>query len=187
MSKKTYVHSPILIKCSDYDSTSQICQNCTCNNFDVSVCAIYQECSAFYYVFQSIESKFKKNGITSEKIDEEFPTLLSVPYIVNGAFICELSLKCILITNNIEFELNKGHCLEYLFYLLPLDIKTELTQILKKESGLSDEEITNSIHYYNNAFVKWRYYFSNLDDNMSHTNFFSILVHTLYEYIYRME
>jgi hypothetical protein len=78
---------------------------------DITIATILQECAAFYDIFKELEN----NGIVETPAEHRNPTLLEVPYIINGAFACELALKYILVENQINFCISvRGHDLEYL-------------------------------------------------------------------------
>lgn len=75
---------------------------------------------------------------------------------VNIFFSCELSLKAILIYNQMQENI-KTHEIKKLFDLLPENIKDE---IRKQYSG--KEKIDNLLSEINNQFVDWRYAFEKL-------------------------
>ena len=58
---------------------------------------ILPECQAFYIAFLQLEKQLKNSGLHNDKPDDNLPPLLSVPYMVNGAFASELALKYMLI------------------------------------------------------------------------------------------
>lgn len=152
---------------------------------DITTTIILQECVAFYDVFKDLGKRLEHSGIVAESIDNiRQPTLLSVPYIVNGAFACELALKFILIENQISFCISsKGHDLEYLFDLLPQSEKQSLQNLLKKAGNIDDARLKENILFLSDSFNQWRYLFTNIDKGMAYNSFFSIFVNELCNYV----
>ena len=160
MASKKYISAHTLAYCSQFDSTSSQCQNCDCNHVDIEEAIILQECHAFYTVFIQLEDQLKNNGLHNNNLNAAFPNLLSVPYMVNGAFACELALKYLLVSNNVAFDMAKGHNLAYLFQLLPTEQKYSLTTLIKKNSSLDDEAFQDGLNSIADTFNKQRYWFS---------------------------
>ena len=103
MSGKRYTPSPNPAYCADYDEHSEQCKNCNIKSVDITTTIILQECAAFYDVFKGLEKRLENSGIVETPPEHRNPTLLEVPYIVNGAFACELALKYLLVENQISF------------------------------------------------------------------------------------
>ncbi len=183
MAAKKYVPNHDFAYCSQYDPVSSMCQNCDCSYVDIEEAIILQECHAFYTVFLQLEEQLKSSGLHNNNFDVKLPTLLSVPYMVNGAFACELALKYLLISLNIPFDMVKGHDLEYLFQLLPQEQKDTLTSLIKKGSFLDDSTFQDGLSSIANAFNKQRYQFSNYDQDLSTHALFSPFVHVLCEFV----
>ena len=183
MAAKNYVPTHDLAYCSQYDPASSTCQNCCCSYVDIGETIILQECHAFYAVFLQLEEQLKNSGLHSNKLDAEIPTLHSVPYMVNGAFACELALKYLLISSNISFDMVKGHNLEYLFHLLPKKQKDTLTLLIKKRSCLDDSSFQAGLNSIADIFNKQRYLFGNYTQNLSAHALFSPFIHVLCEFV----
>lgn len=183
MRKKIYTATPNLAYCESYDDKSEKCQNCTNKSIDITSATIYQECVAFYDVYKSLEKRLESSGIHNDPSGNHIPTLLSVPYIVNGAFACELALKYVLIENQINFCYTDGHNLKYLFNLLPQRDKNNIENILKMKTNLDSILLYKEIDLIADSFIKWRYYFQNIDNGMPNTIFFHIFVNNVCSYI----
>lgn len=184
MSTKRYTPAPNLAFCASYDEYSEECKNCDHKSVDITIATIFQECAAFYDVFKGLEKRLEGSGIVETPPVHKNPILLQVPYIVNGAFACELALKYILVDNQIGFCISaKGHNLEYLFDLLPPSIRQSLKAKLKNAANIDDTELRENIHLLGDSFNQWRYLFSHVEENMTYNNFFSIFVHQLCDYI----
>lgn len=183
MAVKKYMPTHDLAYCSQYDPDSSICQNCNCSRVDIEEAMILQECDAFYTVFLQLEEQLKSSGLHDNKSNGETPILLSVPYMVNGAFACELALKYLLIASNIAFDMAKGHNLEYLFQLLPKEQKDILTPLIRTRSSLNDSVFQEGLSSIANIFNKQRYRFSNYSQGLSVHALFRPFVHVLCEFV----
>lgn len=184
MSEKRYIPTPNLAYCADYDEHSEECKNCNNKSVDITIATILQECAAFYDVFKGLESRLANSGIVNTPPEHKNPVLLQVPYIVNGAFACELALKYLLVENQISFCISaKGHNLEYLFDLLPPPIKQSLKAKLKKAGNMNDTELRENIHLHADSFNQWRYLFSYIGDNMYYNKFFGVFVNQICTYV----
>lgn len=183
MAAKKYVPTHDLAYCSQYDSASSLCQNCDCSCVDIEEALILQECHAFYTVFLQLEEQLKCSGLHNNKLDAKRPTLLSVPYMVNGAFACELALKYLLISSNIPFDMVNGHNLEYLFQLLSQEHKDALTPLIQKRSCLDDSAFQDGLSSIANTFNKQRYQFSNYNQGQCTHTLFNPFVHALCEFV----
>lgn len=184
MSGKRYVPAPNLAYCADYDEHSEECKNCKNKSVDITIATIFQECAAFYDVFKGLEKRLENSGIVETPSEHRNPTLLVVPYIVNGAFACELALKYILVENQISFCISaRGHDLEYLFSLLPPSIRQSLKAKLKKAADIDDTELIKNIHLHADSFNQWRYMFANINENMYYNSFFGIFVNQICTYV----
>lgn len=184
MSEKRYIPTSNPANCADYDEHSAECKICNNKSVDITIATILQECAAFYDVFKGLEKRLEYSGIVENLPEYKHPTLLEVPYIVNGAFACELALKYLLVENRISFCIfAKGHNLEYLFDLLPPSIKQPLKAKLKKAGNINDAELRENIHLHADSFNQWRYLFTNTENNMYYNKFFSILVNQLCSYV----
>ena len=109
------------------------------------------EAKSFYNAYIALEQL--------SKLDATSEFLLYVPMIVNGAFSIELTLKAILVKNNISY--GKDHNLLSLFRLLPNQFQRELlTHLMEKAPEYVDtEKCVDEIVLLSNAFVDWRYAF----------------------------
>lgn len=184
MSEKRYAPTPNPAFCADYDEHSEACINCNNASVDITISTILQECAAFYDVFKGLENRLENSGIVEASQEHKNPTLLAVPYIVNGAFACELALKYLLVENQISFCISaKGHNLEYLFDLLPPQVKQPLKDKLKTAGNINETELTENIHLHAESFNQWRYLFTNIEENMYYSKFFSVLVNQLCSYV----
>lgn len=184
LSEKRYIPTPNLAYCADYDEHSEEYKNCKNQSVDITIAIILQECVAFYDVFKGLEKRLKNNGMIEILPEHNNPTLLEVPYIVNGAFACELALKYLLIKNQISFCISaKGHNLEYLFNLLPFSIKQSLKTKLKIAGNINETELAENIHLHADSFNQWRYMFANKSNNMHYNKFFGIFVNQLCSFV----
>ena len=184
MSTNRYIPTPNLAWCADYDEHSEECRNCNNKSVDITIATIFQECAAFYDVFKGLEKRLENSGIVETPPEHENPTLLVVPYIVNGAFACELALKYLLVENQISFCISvKGHDLEYLFGLLPPRLKQSLKDKLKKAANIDETELRKNIHLHAESYNQWRYMFQYIDNNMYYNKFFGVFVNLLCSYV----
>lgn len=85
--------------------------------------------------------------------------LLFIPEIVNGALSVELTLKAILVEQNIPY--GHEHNLKVLFDKLPEEIQNKVWfYIARKNPAYSDTvKCENELLLMSEAFVQWRYYF----------------------------
>ena len=112
-----------------------------------------------YLVYQA--KSFYNAYIALEQISNncEKELLYFVPWIVNGAFSVELTLKAILAKNNIEY--GKEHNLYVLFCMLPDSFQSELMSNFfeKAPEYCHAKRFTDELLLISNAFVDWRYCF----------------------------
>lgn len=87
------------------------------------------------------------------------PMMYFIPMLVNGAFSIEITLKSILVENQIEY--GKEHNLVVLFQKLPDSFKTELLgHLIEKAPEYKDiDKCVEELILISNAFVDWRYAF----------------------------
>ena len=102
------------------------------------------EAKSFYNAYIALEQL--------SKLDATPEFLLYVPMIVNGAFSIELTLKAILVKNNISY--GKDHNLLSLFRLLPNQFQCELlTHLMEKAPEYVDtKKFVDEIVLLSNAF-----------------------------------
>lgn len=91
----------------------------------------------------------------------------TIPWIVNGAFACELGLKYILTRNEISYK--KEHYLHKLFELLPDEDQVAiLNELHEKCPDYSNEQLTQEILLASDAFCNFRYFHEHaLTSNLS--------------------
>lgn len=183
MGCKEYTPQDWFAYCEFYDNNCEECQNCPNKSIDITTALLRQECIAFYDVFKHLEQHLECSGIVEKSLAHDMPTLILVPYVVNGAFACELALKYVLINNKLSFRLADGHNLKYLFDLLPQNVQIELKDRLKTAANIDDEKLEENIELLSHSFVQWRYYFSNIEKGICQSSFFGILVNELCAYI----
>lgn len=183
MASKKYISTHDLAYCSQFDPSSPICQNCDYSHVDIEEAIILQECHAFYTVFLQLEEQLKNSGLHNNNLESNLPPLLSVPYMVNGAFACELALKYLLISSNVAFDMSKGHNLAYLFQLLPQTQKDIITVSIKNDCNLNDATFQKGLNSIADTFNKQRYRFNYYDQNLSTHTLFKPFVHTLCEFV----
>ena len=184
LSEKRYTPTPNPAYCAAYDEHSEECRNCNNKSVDITLATILQECAAFYDVFKGLEKRLEDSGIVETPPEHRNPTLLAVPYIVNGAFACELALKYLLVKNQISFCISsKGHDLEYLFGLLPPPLKQSLKDKLKNAANIDETELRKNMHLHADSFNQWRYMFANIGDNMYYNTFFGVFVNLICSYV----
>lgn len=183
MASKKYISTHDLAYCSQFNPASPLCQNCDCSHVNIEEAIIFQECHAFYTVFLQIEKQLKSSGLHNDKVDFNLPPSLSAPYMVNGAFACELALKYLLISSNVAFDMSRGHNLAYLFQLLPQAQKDILAASIKKDCNLNDATFQYGLNSIADIFNKQRYRFNYYDQNLSTHVLFNPFVHTLCEFV----
>ena len=94
--------------------------------------------------------------LLDEVTDLSSVDVYTIPWIVNGAFACELGLKYILIQNNISFK--REHFLHKLFELLPHKDKMAIFKELReKYPNYSNEQLSREILLISDAFCNFRY------------------------------
>lgn len=95
-------------------------------------------------------------------LDSKVPTdavnEFTIPWIVNGAFACEVGIKYILQQNNIEFD--KIHLLHELFNLLPKKHKEEISkELYERNPSYTPEQLNQEILLLSDAFCNFRYFY----------------------------
>lgn len=103
---------------------------------------------SFYETWRVLDAK-----ITPDTINE-----FTIPWIVNGAFACEVGMKCILQQNKIEFD--KVHLLHELFNLLPDKHKAEIEkELCEKYPSYTMEQLNQEVLLLSNSFCNFRYFY----------------------------
>ena len=114
---------------------------------------------ADFLVYQA--KSFYNAYIALEQIRNNYEKelLYFVPWIVNGAFSAELTLKAILAKNGIEY--GKEHNLYVLFCMVPDSFQSELVSYFSKKAPeyLDAKKFTDELILISNVFVDWRYCF----------------------------
>lgn len=118
---------------------------------------MYNEAVGFLDASDYLADRISKNGTN----------LFTCPsaYTVNRVFACELLLKALCKIHHIE--LGKTHRLVKLFSLLPAEIKVKINDEykslyksqLRRRNELALRDLDSCMEDYDNAFVKWRYYY----------------------------
>lgn len=103
----------------------------------------------------AFESFYSAWRLLDEKVDFKTISDYTLPWIVNGAFACEIGLKYILSRNGISTS--KVHLLHVLLNHLPNNDKTAIGDRLKNSNNYQDDYIDNSILLISNAFYNFRY------------------------------
>lgn len=92
------------------------------------------------------------DAIQADKIDFDY----SLPWIVNGAFACELGMKYILECNNIPYK--KEHLLHELFNMLPnKEARAISSELFQKYPGYDIGFFNQSILLISDSFCNFRY------------------------------
>ena len=99
--------------------------------------------------------------ILDEKNDVNTVNDYTIPWVVNGAFACEIGMKYILQRNNIKYD--KIHLLHELFNLLPDNHKIEIMKELCEKNPLfSPKQLNQEILLISNAVCEFRYSFEEI-------------------------
>ena len=126
---------------------------------------ILKSANSFHKTYQLLETLIQKNS-------NENPYIITS--IVNSTFAIELYIKSILTYNKISYKKgNKGHHLNYLFELVPIDIQNSIK--LKYESEIEKSQnlcLYNSLQEYldgeYNSFEIWRYIYDDWKEKSRH-------------------
>lgn len=103
----------------------------------------------------AFESFYSAWRLLDDKIDFKTISDYTLPWIVNGAFACEIGMKYILSRNGIS--ISKVHLLHVLFNHLPNNDKAAIWDRLKSSYSYQDDYINDSILLISNAFNNFRY------------------------------
>lgn len=112
------------------------------NDEEIKICL--EESKAFLDVAEEIKSK---ESIVDIGLGADL-----YPFVVNSAFSCELSLKAILMTQ--QMSRVYGHDLHTLFQKLDEQDQGAISAKAENELNISLDKVLNE---FNNAFVEWRY------------------------------
>lgn len=121
------------------------------------ICKMYNESIGFLQASDYLADRISKNGANL--------FTCSSAYTVNRVFACEMLLKAL--CKIYQTESGKTHRLVKLFSLLPAEIKVKINdeyqssckEQLRRRNGLTLMDLDSCIKAYDNAFVKWRYYY----------------------------
>ena len=102
---------------------------------------IYQQAIVFWLAYERCMIHIYQQG----------QAILPVPAMANSAFSIELFLKAMLEENNIFFNKNKGHRLDYLFHLLPDETRKSIID------ATNNSEFEKNISLCGKAFEDFRY------------------------------
>ena len=111
-----------------------------------------------FVVFEAIS--FYNAYINLDRINNESGGIrFYIPMVINGAFSIEMSIKAMLVNNDIVY--GKEHNLVVLFKLLPEYIQTEIWNwVSQKTAEYADEEKrVSEFVIMSDAFKQWRYAF----------------------------
>lgn len=115
-----------------------------------------------------------------EKVKNDKTDCYLIPWIVNGAFACEVGIKYILAQNQIG--LKKEHLLHELYNFLPDKHKVEISKDLYEQCpGYTREHINQEILLLSDSFCNFRYSYENtltLD-----INFFKIWCQAIFKQV----
>jgi len=103
----------------------------------------------------AFESFYSTWRLLDDRIDFKTISEYTLPWIVNGAFACEIGMKYILSRNGIS--ISKVHLLHVLFSHLPSNDKAAIWDRLKDSNNYQDDYISNSILLISNVFNNFRY------------------------------
>ena len=96
-----------------------------------------------------------------EKIESDMEMCYLIPWIVNGAFACEVGMKYILVQNKIVYT--KEHFLHELYNLLPDKHKEEISRALYEQyPGYTWEYFNQEILLLSDSFCDFRYSYEKL-------------------------
>ncbi len=110
----------------------------------------YKVCIDSAMAFYNVASKTRLEEIGVA----DFLKGMMFPFVVNGAFSCELFIKAIMIHHSINNEFYKGHNLKDLFNCLPQNDRTAIERLYNKNSRKNLYEFLSES---GDAFVSWRY------------------------------
>ena len=111
------------------------------------------EAYAFFKVFKGIHDKYFSGSISITQQIEM--CAFSIPYVVNGAFACEVVLKQFIATDKVrgcQHDLNK-------MYGLIDDEYRDRIKARFMRGGLSEEELNEALSQSTSLFVDWRYFY----------------------------
>lgn len=99
---------------------------------------------------------YKTWCMLDDKLDVDSPNDYLFPWIVNGAFACEIGMKYILANNGIDFK--KIHLLGDLYNLLPDNHKTDISkELFERCPQYTIEQFNQEILLLSNSFCDYRY------------------------------
>jgi len=118
--------------------------------------------------------------LLDDKANSNTPNFYSIPWIVNGAFACEIGMKYILTQNKITFK--KEHLLHELYNLLPDTHKTAISNDLYEQCpGYTLEQFNQEILLLSNSFCDFRYFYEKT--LTLNTNYFRIWCQAIYKQV----
>ncbi|MFA0814737.1 MAG: hypothetical protein ACC608_02985 [Anaerofustis sp.] len=127
----------------------------------------------FFAVFQDICKKGYYNDESSLTVPNFDTAIFSFPYIVNGAFACELALKSAL---SIEVAKTIRHDLFSLFYNIHDDYQTAIKNHASSR-GLDEKSFDVALEQSKNLFYDWRYFYER--DKVNIPSNFDIIVQSI--------
>ena len=151
--------------------------------FDAS--GVVLDCKAFYTVFCELEERCRVPFDDPEKMkqyheesDAGKRPFLTPTMVTNGVLAAELAIKALTLYETGEFDCI--HSIDKLFYSLPGNHKTTLTNLINEESHQNDETLKMNLETISNFFQEWRYFFES--ESIGYSDFLLKFIHIVCDY-----
>ncbi len=131
------------------------------------------ESLGFYNIFEDLHQKYFTQGNAISLLKISNCAIYSFPYIVNGAFACEMALKSSI--NLIEAK-KCGHNLFSLFCKTDA-IYQKAIKSFASSAGLEEDAFNEVLNESKNLFKDWRYYYEKDEVNIPQN--FDIIVQSI--------
>lgn len=143
------------------------------------------DCKAFYLVFCELEERCRIPHGDPEKMqqyEDDYLTgkrpYLTPAMVTNGVLAAELALKALTLKGTGTFDCI--HDLDKLFYALPGEHKTALSDQIKEKSHQNDATLKKNLEIISNFFQDWRYFFER--ESIGYSNFLPEFIHIVCDY-----
>ena len=98
--------------------------------------------------------------------------------ITNGVLAVELAIKALTLKDTGTFDCI--HSIDKLYYSLPSNHKTALTDLIKEKSHQNNETLKLNLETISNFFIEWRYFFES--ESIGYSDFLLEFIHIVCDY-----
>lgn len=141
---------------------------------------MFLQARGFKKVFDNLHQQYIDIFINNNRFISNDTDLISVTA-TNGAFACELYLKCLFVYEhrNDKSNISHSHKIYSLFNNISKNRRKEITQFIKNKYFWEEEFLLDNIRLSNNDYTDFRYLFEQKNSITLRLNFFNVFLDAL--------